>query len=237
MAKTERLYYDDSYLREFEAQVIDVRPQAAHFRVHLDRTAFYPESGGQPMDRGTLGGLLVVQVTEEEEAVVHLVERELPREKVKGVIDWPRRFDHMQQHTGQHVLSAAFQKVAEARTVGFHLGTEISTIDLDSDRLGYRQMEEAEELANQVVFEDRPVHIIYCAAAEANQMELRKPTQRAGEVRVVEVEGFDRSACGGTHVRRTGGVGLILLRKIERRKELTRVEFVCGGRSGRRGGA
>ena len=201
MASTERLYYDDSYLREFEAQVIDVEPRPPHFRVYLDRTAFYPESGGQPMDRGTLGGLPVIQVTEEGDAVVHVVERELPREQVKGVIDWPRRFDHMQQHTGQHVLSAAFENVAEVRTVGFHLGAEISTIDLDSDRLGHRQME------------------------------LRRPTQRAGEVRVVEVEGFDRSACGGTHLRRTGGVGLILLRKIERRKDLTRVEFVCGGRA------
>jgi alanyl-tRNA synthetase len=231
MASTERLYYDDSYLREFEAQVLDVEPRPPHFRVYLDRTAFYPESGGQPMDRGTLGGLPVIQVTEEGDAVVHVVERELPREQVKGVIDWPRRFDHMQQHTGQHVLSAAFENVAEVRTVGFHLGAEISTIDLDSDRLGHRQMEQAVELANQVVFEDRPAHIIYCAAAEANQMELRRPTQRAGEVRVVEVEGFDRSACGGTHLRRTGGVGLILLRKIERRKDLTRVEFVCGGRA------
>jgi alanyl-tRNA synthetase len=231
MAKTERLYYDDSYLREFEAQVIDVEPQLPNFRVYLDRTAFYPESGGQPMDRGTLGGFPVVQVTEEGDAVVHLVERELPREKVKGVIDWPRRFDYMQQHTGQHVLSAAFQKVAEARTVGFHLGTGVSTIDLDSDRLGRRQMEQAEELANQILFEDRPVHIIHCAAAEANQMELRKPTQRAGKVRVVEVEGFDRSACGGTHVNRTGAIGLIRLRKIDRRKNLTHVEFVCGGRA------
>jgi alanyl-tRNA synthetase len=231
MASTKRLYYDDSYLREFEAHVIDVEPQGAHFRICLDRTAFYPESGGQPMDRGTLGGLPVIQVTEEADAVVHVVERELPRDQVKGVIDWPRRFEHMQQHTGQHLLSAAFEKVAEARTVGFHLGADSSTIDLDTDRLGRRQMEQAEELANQVVFEDRPVHIIYSAAAEANQMELRKPTQRGGEIRVVEVEGFDRSACGGTHVSRTGGVGLILLRKIDHRKNQTRVEFVCGGRA------
>jgi len=231
MLKTERLYYDDSYWREFEAQVIGVEPQPPHFRIFLDRTAFYPESGGQPMDRGTLGGLAVLQVTEEDAAIVHLVERELPRGLVKGLIDWPRRFDHMQQHTGQHLLSAAFEKVAEARTVGFHLGTEISTIDLDSDRLGHRQTGQAAELANQLVFEDRPVHIHYCDATEAGQMDLRKPTQRAGEVRVVEVEGFDRSACGGTHVTRTGAIGLILLRKIDRRKNLTRVEFVCGQRA------
>ena len=231
MLKTERLYYDDSYWREFEAQVIGVEPQPPHFRIFLDRTAFYPESGGQPMDRGILGGLTVLQVTEEDEAIVHLVERELPRGLVKGLIDWPRRFDHMQQHTGQHLLSAAFEKVAEAKTVSFHLGAEASTIDLDSDRLGHRQTEQAAELANQLVFEDRPVHIHYCDATEAGQMDLRKPTQRAGEVRVVEVEGFDRSACGGTHVTRTGAIGLILLRKIDRRKNLTRVEFVCGQRA------
>ena len=156
MASTKRLYYDDSYLREFEAHVIDVEPQGAHFRICLDRTAFYPESGGQPMDRGTLGGLPVIQVTEEADAVVHVVERELPRDQVKGVIDWPRRFEHMQQHTGQHLLSAAFEKVAEARTVGFHLGADSSTIDLDTDRLGRRQMEQAEELANQVVLRTDP---------------------------------------------------------------------------------
>lgn len=231
MLKTERLYYNDSYLREFEAQVLGVEPAPPHFRIYLDRTAFYPESGGQPMDRGTLGGFLVLQVSEEHDAVVHLVERELPLGLVKGLIEWPRRFDHMQQHTGQHVLSATFEKLAEAKTVSFHLGAETSTIDLDSDRLGRRQMEQAEELANQLIFEDRPVHIIYCNATEANQMDLRKPIERAGEVRVVEVEGFDRSACGGTHVSRTGAIGLLLLRKIEKRKDQTRVEFVCGLRA------
>ena len=231
VANTGRLYYDNSYLCEFEGQVIDVQPRPPHFRVYLDRTAFYPESGGQPMDRGTLGGLPVVQVMDEGDTVVHVTERELPRGLVKGVIDWPRRFDHMQQHTGQHVISAAFEKLAEATTVGFHLGSESSTIDLDTDRLGHRQVEQAVELANQVVFEERPLHIRYCDAAEVKQMDLRKPTQRGGIIRMVEVEGFDRSACGGTHVSRTGGVGLILLRKIERRKDVTRVEFVCGGRA------
>jgi alanyl-tRNA synthetase len=231
MFKTKRLYYDDSYLREFEAQVIGIEPQPPHFRVYLDQTAFYPEAGGQPMDYGTLGGCAVLQVVEEGDTVVHLVEGELSPGTVKGLIDWPRRFDHMQQHTGQHLLSAAFEKVAEAKTVSFHLGAETSTIDLDSDRLGCRQMEQAEELANQAIFEDRPVHIIYCDAAKAGSLELRRPTARAGQVRVVEVEGFDRSACGGTHVSRTGAIGLLLLRKIEKRKDQTRVEFVCGQRA------
>jgi alanyl-tRNA synthetase len=139
----------------------------------------------------------------------------------------------MQQHTGQHILSAAFEKVGDYKTVSFHLGEESSSIDLDSDRLGVRQLEDAEDAANQVLFEDRPVRISFQAAGEASRMELRKPTSREGEVRLVEVEGFDLSACGGTHVNRTGAVGLILVRKVERMKGLTRVEFVCGGRAHR----
>ena len=140
----------------------------------------------------------------------------------------------MQQHTGQHILSAAFERAGGYKTVSFHLGTESATIDLDSDRVGAKQIEEAEELANRVVFENRPVQISFRSAAEAQQLDLRKPTFREGDIRLVEVEGFDLSACGGTHVSRTGGVGIISIRKVERAKGLTRVEFVCGGRALRR---
>jgi alanyl-tRNA synthetase len=139
----------------------------------------------------------------------------------------------MQQHTGQHILSAAFERIGDYKTVSFHLGEDSSSIDLDSDRLGVRQLEEAEEAANQVVFENRAVRVSFQPAGEASRLELRKPTSREGEVRLVEVEGFDLSACGGTHVSRTGAVGLILVRKVERMKGLTRVEFMCGGRAHR----
>jgi len=139
----------------------------------------------------------------------------------------------MQQHTGQHVLSAAFERIGSYGTISFHLGEDSSSIDLDSDRLGVRQLEEAENAANQVVFENRPVRIFFQPAGKASQLDLRKPTSREGEVRLVEVEGFDLSACGGTHVSRTGAVGLILVRKVERMKGLTRVEFICGGRAHR----
>ena len=231
MQKTERLYYSDCYLREFEARVLAAEPEARGFRVFLDRSAFYPDSGGQPPDRGTLGGIPVLDVIEEDEAVAHVLERKPEGERVTGQIDWPRRFDHMQQHTGQHVLSAAFEKLGNYRTVSFHLGTEVSTIDLDSDRLGRRQIDEAEELANRVVFENREVRIFFKAASEAVQMGLRKATEREGEVRLVEVPDFDLSACGGTHVSRTGAIGLILVRRFERIKGLTRVEFLCGHRA------
>jgi alanyl-tRNA synthetase len=231
MNKTERLYYTDCYLGEFEARVITAGPDPRGWRVVLDRTAFYPESGGQPADRGTLSDVPVVDVVDEDDRIAHIVERQLDGPSVKGRIDWERRFDHMQQHTGQHILSAAFEKVGQYKTVSFHLGSEVSTIDLDSDRLSRRQMDEAEDLANQVIFETREVRITFASAEKAAELGLRKPTEREGEVRLVEVRDFDRSACGGTHVSNTGAVGMILVRKFERLKGLTRVEFVCGRRA------
>ena len=231
MHQTERLYYSDCYLREFEASVLAAEPEARGFRVYLDRSAFYPDSGGQPPDRGTLNGIPVLDVLDEGDSVAHILERKPEGERVTGRIDWARRFDHMQQHTGQHILSAALERVGNFKTVSFHLGAEISTIDLDSDRLGRRQIDEAEELANQVVFENREVRILFKSADEAARMGLRKPTEREGEIRVVEVPDLDLSACGGTHVSRTGAIGLILVRKFERIKGLTRVEFLCGRRA------
>jgi alanyl-tRNA synthetase len=231
MPKTERLYYTDCYLKEFDAGVLEVEPAGQKFRVVLDRTAFYPDSGGQPSDRGTLAGLPVAEVLDEGEAVAHILDSRPQGECVTGQIDWERRFDHMQQHTGQHLLSAAFERSVGAKTVSFHLGAEISTIDLDSDRLGHRQIEEAQELANRVIFENRDIRILFHAASEAQQMDLRKPTEREGEVRLIEVADFDLSACGGTHVRSTGAVGLILTRKFERLKGNTRLEFLCGMRA------
>ena len=234
MSHTERLYYTDCYLHEFGARVVRASPDARGVRVYLDRTAFYPESGGQPSDRGTLGGLPVLDIVDEGDEVAHILTLKPLEEVVKGNIDWKRRFDHMQQHTGQHILSAAFEHTGGYKTVSFHLGTESATIDLDSDRVGPQQIEEAEKLANSVVFEHRPVRISFRTAADAQQLDLRKPTFREGDIRLVEVAGFDLSACGGTHVNGTGGVGIISIRKVERTKGLTRVEFVCGRRALRR---
>jgi alanyl-tRNA synthetase len=229
--QTERLYYTDCYLREFEATVVDCVPDGERVRVYLDRTAFYPDSGGQPSDAGTLAGLPLLEVVDEGERVAHVLVRRPASDKVQGQIDWARRFDHMQQHTGQHILSAAFERTGGYRTVSFHLGAQNSTIDLDSDRLGRRQAEEAEDLANQIVFENREVRILFKPAAEASMMGLRKASDREGELRLVEIPAFDLSACGGTHVHSTGAVGAILVRKMERMKGSTRIEFVCGSRT------
>lgn len=229
--KTQRLYYTDCYLREFEAKIVDTARDGDRVRLYLDQTAFYPESGGQPSDSGTISGLTVLGLVDEGETIGHVLDRKPEGEIVKGQVDWVKRFDHMQQHTGQHVLSAAFEKTGGYKTMSFHLGSESSTIDLDSDRLGRRQMDEAEEVANQILFEDREVRILFKSAEEASTMGLRKESSREGELRLIEVSEFDLLACGGTHVRRTGAVGMMLVRKFERVKGLTRVEFVCGGRA------
>jgi alanyl-tRNA synthetase len=231
---TERLYYTDSYRTRFEACVLEVRPAAAGYSVYLDRTAFYPSSGGQPCDTGRIGDLPVVDVVDEEDRIAHLVERPPDPGPADCRIDWDRRFDHMQQHTGQHLLSAVFVEQFGFSTVSFHLGAEASTIDLAAAALSPRQIEEAESRANALVFENRPVTVGFYTAAEAAAIGLRKPSGRDGTVRVVEIAGCDRSACGGTHVHATGEIGPILIRRLDKVRGNARVEFLCGGRAVRR---
>ncbi len=229
---TERLYYRDCFLREFEARVVRVEPaEGSRARVWLDQTAFYPTSGGQPHDLGTLDSIPVEDVLDEGGEVIHLLEHPPASERVRGVIDWPRRFDHMQQHTGQHLLSAAFVHLFKFPTVSFHLGRDLCTVDLATPTLSRRQAEAAEDLANQVIFEDRSVHIRFPTEAELVQAGLRRPPDQPGEIRVIEIEDFDRCPCGGTHVARAGQIGLILSRGVEKVKQGVRIEFVCGGRA------
>ncbi len=228
---TERLYYTDPYLAEFTANVlaIEITPDGRQSAV-LDRTAFYPTSGGQPYDTGTLGGARITEVVDREDgAILHVFEGELPCGSITGRIDWPRRFEHMQQHTGQHVLSAAFDRVAQARTVSFHLGAASATIDLAKE-VSREIIARAESEANRVVWDDRPVSIRFASAEEAAALPLRKEPARGGELRLIDVDGFDLSACGGTHVRRTGAIGMIAIAGWERFRGGTRVEFRCGGR-------
>ena len=229
---TERLYYTDSYLAEFDATVAHVAPHGTHLFLKLDRTAFYPTSGGQPFDTGTLNGARVIDVIEREDGeVAHVVEGNLTvGETARGRIDWRRRFDHMQQHSGQHVLSAAFDRLHKARTVSFHLGSKASTIDLERD-LSAELIAAAEAEANRIVCQDRPISIRFVDAEETARLQLRKEPTRGGRLRLVEVEAFDRSACGGTHVSRTGAIGMIAVSANERFKGGTRVTFVCGGRA------
>jgi alanyl-tRNA synthetase len=227
-----RLYYTDSYLATFEASIAATLTWQERPAVVLDRTAFYPTSGGQPHDTGDIGGVRVLDVVDDDEGrVVHVMEGSLPPDgTVECRIDWNRRFDHMQQHTGQHVLSAALARVNGARTESFHFGVDACTIDV-SAALNPDSVARAGHEANRVVWSDVPVHVRFVDEAEAARMPLRKPPARGGLLRVVDVENVDLSACGGTHVRRTGEIGLIGIASVERYKGGTRIEFVCGGRA------
>jgi len=227
----DRLYYSDSYLVEFDANIIGNRSVSGRPAVLLDATAFYPASGGQPHDTGTLGDARVEEVVEAEDGeVLHFVDSIPAPGTIRGAIDWRRRFDHMQQHTGQHILSQAFVRVAGAGTVSFHLGTETSTIDIEIAEPSIGVMQQTEEVASRVVFEDRAVNLLSVDREQQETLGVRKMSERQGEIRVVEIENFDRSPCGGTHVRRTGEIGMIAILGFERYKGGTRVEFVCGER-------
>ncbi|GAB4412360.1 MAG: DHHA1 domain-containing protein [Anaerolineae bacterium] len=230
---TQRLYYTDPYTTEFTAQALEIdRADGAPAAV-LDRTCFYPTSGGQPHDIGTLNGVPVrdVIVRQSDGAVLHVLEREIAPGPVIGRIDWARRFDHMQQHTGQHVLSAAFERLADADTVGFHMSPDSITIDLNRPALSQDTLDAVEDLANQVVFENRPVRAWFPSDEERQALNLRKVPDVEGKFRVVAVADFDLCACGGTHVRHTGEIGLIKIVRTERRGDVLRVEFRCGGRA------
>ena len=232
---TERLHYDDPYLTRFAARVVEQLQWEGSPALILDRTAFYATGGGQPHDTGSLNGVPVVDVIERETdgAVIHVLAGALSlgSDEVQGEVDWERRFDLMQQHTGQHILSAAFVESLGASTVSFHLSSEYATIDLDLAPLSAEELNAVETLANQIVFENRPVTARFVADQELPALPLRKPLAHAGPVRIVDVPGFDCSACGGTHVRSSGEVGLIKLTRSERRGAESRVEFLCGGRA------
>jgi alanyl-tRNA synthetase len=224
---TERLYYQDCYLRDFTARVVETADEGR--RVYLDRTAFYPTSGGQPFDTGTLGGAHVVEVIEEEDRVAHVLDAPLSPGEIEGHVDWARRFDHMQQHSGQHLLSAVLEELFGIPTVSFHLGTELSTIDVAAGAINEGQKERAEERCAEIVREARPLGISFEDASA--DLGLRKESQRTGTLRVVSIEGIDRSGCGGTHVRTTAEIGPVFLRRTEKVRGNVRLEFVCGLRA------
>ena len=229
----ERLYYPDPHLTEFDATITGVEPLSdGRAGVRLDRTAFYPTSGGQPFDVGTLNDSRVVDVIDGNDGdVVHVVEGAWEAgARVRGRVDWARRFDHMQQHTGQHILSAAFDRLLSARTESFHLGADAATIDLAKE-LTPAEIARAEADANRIVWENRPVHIKFVDAAEAAKLPLRKEPAREGLLRLIEVDDYDLSACGGTHVRQTGAIGIIAVTGWERFRGGSRIGFVCGGRA------
>ena len=229
---TNRLYYTDATLREFDAEVVACDTSTTPPQLVLDRTAFYPASGGQPFDTGTLDGIRVTEVIDGDDGLVrHVVERPIEvGTSVHGQIDWPRRIDHMQQHTGQHILSAAFDRLHGVRTTSFHVGAEAATIDLARE-VTPAEIARAEAEANRVVWEDRPVTVRFASEEEASRLPLRKDPVKTGVLRLVEVADFDLSACGGTHVSQTGVIGIIAVAGWERFKGATRLTFVCGGRA------
>nr|MDQ3805510.1 alanyl-tRNA editing protein [Acidobacteriota bacterium] len=217
---TERLYYQDSWLTEFDARVTSVAEGADGRRVvTLDRTAFYPTGGGQPSDTGRLGAARVVECVDAEgEGVLHVVEGDAPAvgSRVRGRVDWPRRLDHVQQHTGQHILSQAFVELFGAQTRSFRMLPEASEVDVNLKDPSDELIERAVDRANEIIWDDRPVRVHRVTPDEAARLPLRKDSAREGELRVVEIEGFDFSPCGGTHARSTGEVGCVVARQWER---------------------
>ncbi|HWJ02107.1 MAG TPA: DHHA1 domain-containing protein [Verrucomicrobiae bacterium] len=230
---TEKLYQHNCYTQSFEAAILRViELPNNHFGLVLDKTLFYPESGGQPFDTGSINGLPVLAVHDEAGELIHIMGQRPEGNSARGEINWQRRFDHMQQHSGEHILSAAFQDLLGAKNVGFHIGPTFSTIDLDIFTLSQAQASQVEEFANAVVFANRPISSRLVDKSNLAQLVLRKPVSKDySKIRLVEISGCDLCPCGGTHVALTGEIGLIKIRSWERKKNGVRIDFVCGGRA------
>lgn len=235
MPATERLYYNDSRLLEFDARVTGLSElDDGQIAITLDRTAFYPTGGGQPTDTGTLGDARVVDcIDAEDEGVLHVIQGPAPEvgDNVRGKIDWLRRLDHLQQHTGQHILSAAFVQLFAAPTLSFRVLEHECEIDVELDNPTDARIEQAVDLANQTIWESRPISVRQVTPEEAATLPLRKEPAREGELRVIEIDDFDLTPCGGTHAKSTGEVGVIAVRSWERAKGLTRIHFMAGIRA------
>jgi alanyl-tRNA synthetase len=228
-----KLYYQDAYIKSFITQPVKQElDEEGNWYVVLKETAFYPTGGGQPYDTGTIEGINVVKVEEQDGEIRHFLEEPLAdiNKEVFGAIDWERRFDHMQQHTGQHILSAAFEQLFDYHTVGFHLGSEIVTIDLETEELTEEEAALAEELSNQMILENRRIETKWVTEEELSQYPLRKETKVKENIRLVIIPDFDYNGCGGTHSQTTGEVQAIKILTWERQRKKVRVQFVCGNR-------
>jgi alanyl-tRNA synthetase len=229
--KTKRLYFENPYLTEFEASVIQSLSHEGHPAKILDQTCFYPESGGQPADRGTLDGIPVIHVLEKDDGIVHVLEKEISADAVIGKIDWTMRFDHMQQHAGQHILSQCLVQLNGAATRSFHLGEKASTLEVDMRNASEDEVEKVEKLANEIVFQNKEIKSCLYKEEEISEVQLRRPTLKKGNIRVVEILDFDSTACGGTHPHNTGEIGTIKILKWDRIRNNVRFEFICGNRA------
>lgn len=229
--RTERLYNDNPYLKEFDAKVVDVIPYEGKYGIVLDRTAFYPEGGGQPFDVGQLNDVEVLQVVEKDGELLHIVSRPLQSKEVKGIINWDRRFDHMQQHTGQHILSECFERLFDGSTDSFHLGKDIVSIEINIESFSNSDAEHIETMANDIIYSNLPITARVVDDEELKSMPLRKKPKVSENIRIVEIKEFDYSPCGGTHVSTTGEVGMIKIKSWEKCKGGIRFTFVCGNRA------
>ena len=229
--ETEKLYYQDPFLREFTGTVLACEETKGSWKIVLDRTAFYPEGGGQPADHGTLGGVSVTDVHEKEGVIYHTCAAPLePGKTAEGRVDWARRFDHMQQHSGEHILSGILCRLYHCDNVGFHLGAETVTIDYNAD-ISWEQALEAERLANEIIWADRPAEITYPSQEELASLEYRSKKELTGKVRIVTFPEADCCACCGTHVARAGQAGLVKVLSCQKFREGVRLEILCGKRA------
>jgi len=228
---TEKLFYTDPFLQKFTAAVLSCDADKGGYAVTLDRTAFYPEGGGQPADTGRLGDALVTDTRSKGDSIIHLCDRPLPvGEAVAGEIDWPRRFDLMQQHSGEHIVSGTLCRLHHCDNVGFHIGRELVTIDFNTP-LTMEDVREVERLANQYIWEDHPIDISYPSPQALAALDYRSKKELAGKVRIVSFAGADCCACCGTHVRSSGQVGLVKLLSCQKFRDGVRIEMVAGGRA------
>ena len=226
-----KLFENDSYLTRFTARVLSCAQGKKGYDVTLDQTAFFPEGGGQPYDTGTLGGVQVLEVHDRGGQIVHTCAGPLEvGSQVEGIVDWERRLDHMQQHSGEHIVSGLAHAKYGCDNVGFHMGSDVVTIDLNVE-LDQQQLEELELVANRYLWQDRPVQLLYPTADELERMDYRSKKAIQGQVRIVTFPGADTCACCGTHVRSAGQVGLIKLLSVQRFRDGVRIELVCGGRA------
>ena len=228
--ETEKLYYEDAYLTEFTANVLSCEPKGKAWQVVLNRTAFYPEGGGQPADHGTLGSAAVTDVHEKEGVIVHTCAAPVDLGPVTGCIDWERRFDHMQQHSGEHIISGILCADYRCDNVGFHMGADMVTIDYNTD-FSWEQALAAERKANEVIWADRAVEVTYPSRGELEQLQYRSKKELTGQVRIVTFPAADCCACCGTHVRRSGEVGLVKVLSVQKFREGVRMEILCGRRA------
>lgn len=228
---TKKLFYKNPYIKEFTANITKIIEKNGEFHIELNHTAFYPEGGGQPSDTGYIDDIPVSHVYEKNNKIYHILNR-IPSklEEVKCIVDWEKKFDYMQQHLGQHILSSAFKKLHDAETIGFHLGSESVTIDINI-QLSSDDIKNVEYFANQIIFNDLQVSAIYPSEDELNKLPLRKQPSVTKNIRIVKIDDFDYSPCCGTHPNRTGEVGLIKIRRFENYKRGLRIEFVCGNRA------